>query len=360
MKAFWNEHKRLLWLLLCLALTLGALFCLWRIRGLSRALPAQQAAERWQGESERSFAQVSCFVPVDEPLSQNQIYAFRRALLDALKEASLGGEGSDMLWRDCWSAVGKLRVSSEKASAEAAVIAVGGDFFSFHPLRLLNGDYLRESDLMHDRVLLDWDLAWQLFGGTELQGLELKLNDRIFVIAGVVERESDAASQKAYTAGQGLYMSYDAYTALTEKESVTAYEYVLAEPVEGFAASLAKDKFPIGRGEILQNSGRFSYGRLFRLLRGMDERAMQAMGMIYPYWENAARVTENRCARLLLTAAVLALLPLATLLVCFQKLLKRGAEGFSEKLFPRLRDGVEEAIRRPARRRWEKQHPGED
>ncbi len=360
MKAFWNEHKRLLWLLLCLALTLGALFCLWRIRGLSRALPAQQAAERWQGESERSFAQVSCFVPVDEALSQNQIYAFRGALLDELKEASLDGEGTDGLWRDCWSAVGKLRASGEKASGEASVIAVGGDFFSFHPLRLLSGDYLREDDLMHDRVLLDWDLAWFLFGGTELQGLELKLNDRIFVIAGVVERESDAASRLAYTAGQGLYMSYEAYASLTGTDSITAYEYILPEPVAGFAESAAKDKFPIGRGEILVNSGRFSYGRLFKLLSKMDERAMQAMGMIYPYWENAARVTENRCARLLLTAMILALLPLISLLVCFQKLLKCGAEAFSEKLFPRLRDGVEEAIRRPARRRWEKQHPGED
>ena len=92
----------------------------------------------------------------------------------------------------------------------------------------------------------------------------------------------------------------------------------------------------------------------------IDERAMQGMGMIYPYWENAARVTENRCARLLLTAMILLVLPLVSLLVFIQHGLKRGAEGFSEKLFPRIKDGVEEAIRRPARRRWEKKHPGED
>ena len=360
MKTLFIKHKKLLWLILCLLLTLAALLCLWRIHGLSRSMSAQQAAERWQGESGLEFAQVSCFVPVDEALSLNQIYGFRAKMLQELNKAALDSEGSDGLWRDAWCAVGKLKVSSDKAAGEASVIAVGGDFFSFHPLRLLSGDYLREDDLMHDRVLLDPELAWMLFGGTDLQGMEMKINDRIFLIAGVVEREKDEASRKAYTAGQGLYMSYEAYKELTGSDSITAYELVLPNPVKNFAANVAKDNFPIGRGEVLQNSGRFSYGRLFGLISKLDERAMQGMGMIYPYWENAARVTENRCARLLLTAMILLVLPLVSLLVFILHGLKRGAEGFSEKLFPRIREGVEEAIRRPARRRWEKKHPGED
>ena len=359
MKELIRKHKKLLWLILCLLLTLTALFCLWRIHSLSRSMSAQQAAERWRGESGQDFAQVSCFVPVDEALSLNQIYGFRSKMLQELNKAALDSEGSDGLWRDAWCAVGKLGVSSDKAVGEASVIAVGGDFFSFHPLRLLSGDYLREDDLMNDRVLLDPELAWLLFGGTDLAGMEMKIKDRIFLIAGVVEREKDEASRKAYTAGQGLYMSYEAYKELTESESITAYEYVLADPVKNFAVNIAKDNFPIGRGEILQNSGRFSYERLFGLIPKLDERAMQGMGMIYPYWENAARVTENRCARLLLTAILLAVLPLVSLILLIQHGLKRGAEGFSEKLFPRIKDGVEEAIRRPARRRWEKQHPGE-
>lgn len=359
MKKLINEHKKTAWLLLCLLLSVGSLVCIWRVYSLGHGLSAQRAAERWQGEGEQSFAQVSCFVPVDEALSQNQVYAFRGRMMDELSKASLDAEGTDGLWRDAWSAVGKLTISSDKASGEASVIAVGGDFFSFHPLRLLSGSYLREDDLMHDRVLLDLDLAWLLFGGTDLQGLEVKINDRVFVVAGVVEREDDSASLAAYTAGQGLYMSYDAYAALTGTESITAYEFLLPEPVEGFAAGIAKDAFPIGRGEVLQNTGRFSWGRLLKLLPKMDDRAMQAMGMIYPYWENAARVTENRCARLLLTAIVLALLPLVSLTVRLWRLLRKGKEAFSERLFPRIRNGVEEAFRRPARRRWEKKHKGE-
>ena len=356
MKKLLNEHKKTAWLLFCLLLTLGALVCLWRVYGLGHGLPAQLAAERWQGEGETRFAQVSCFVPVDEALSQNQIYAFRGKMMDELSKAALDADGTDGLWRDAWSAVGKLTVSSDKANGEASVIAVGGDFFSFHPLRLLGGSYLREDDLMHDRVLLDMELAWLLFGGTDLQGMEVKINDRRFIVAGVVEREDDSASLAAYTAGQGLYMSYDAYAELLGTENITAYEYILPEPVDGFARGVAEENFPIGRGEVLQNTGRFSWGRLFGLIRKLDERAMQGMGMIYPYWENAARVTENRCARLLLTAILLSVLPLISLIVWLWRLGAKGKEAFSERIFPRFRESVEEAIRRPARRRWEKKH----
>ena len=210
MKELFKKQKKLLWLSLCLLLTLAALVCLWRIHGLKSALSAQQAAERWQGESEQSFTQVSCFVPVDEALSQNQIYAFRGKMLQELNKAALDGEGSDGLWRDAWSAVGKVRVSSEKGAGDASVIAVGGDFFSFHPLKLLSGDYLREDDLMHDRVLLDLDLAWLLFGGTDLQGMEMKINDRIFLVAGVVERETDDASRRNLI-GQDTVNTLDEY-----------------------------------------------------------------------------------------------------------------------------------------------------
>ncbi|MCR5664943.1 MAG: ABC transporter permease [Oscillospiraceae bacterium] len=348
-------------LILALGLLLaGACLCLWRLYALASEAPAQYAAERWQGESERRFAQVSCFVPVDEAVSRNQIYAFRAKLMEELNKASLDGEGTDGLWRDAWSAVGKLQIASDKGSAEASVIAVGGDFFSFHPLRLLGGGYLSEDDLMKDRVVLDRELAWKLYGGTELQGLSVEIAGRRFVIAGVVEREQDAASRMAYTAGMGLFMSCESYAALSGNENcITAYELVLTEPVDGFAADVAGKNFPLGRGEVLKNTGRFSYGRLLGLLAKTDERSMQAMGMIYPYWENAARVTENRCLRLLLAAMLLALAPAAALVVWIVRLLKRFRRWLAERFFPRAKDAAEEAVRRPLRRRWEKTHPDE-
>ena len=91
-------------------------------------------------------------------------------------------------------------MASELGHGEASAIAVGGNFFDFHPIRLLNGTYLAESDLMKDRVLLDEDLAWLLFGGTDLQGMPMEINGVPFVVGGVVQREQDFASRRAYTA----------------------------------------------------------------------------------------------------------------------------------------------------------------
>ena len=251
----------------------------------------------------------------------------------------------------------KLTVSSSRASGEASVIAVGGEFFQFHPIRLLSGSYISENDLMQDRVLLDEDLAWLLFGGTELTGMSLKINGVPFVVGGVIEREQDFASQKAYTVGQGLYMSYDAYVSLTGNEqAITCYELVMPEPVKGFALDTVKTNFTLGRGEALENTGRFGLLRLYKLLGQTGTRSMQAMGLMYPYWENAARCVEDICVILLLAATVFALVPLVTAVVYAVRLIKRGKEGLEEQVLPKLKDSAEEAVRVRQRRRWEKQH----
>ena len=346
------------WLLaLCaLLLALFGVFAL-RIHLLGRTLPAQQTAERWRGESGQSFSQVSCFLPVDEAVGVKEIYGFRGAMLDELHKAALDADGSEGLWRDAWSAAGKVHISGARGACDASCIAVGGDFFAFHPLRLLSGSYIGEKDLMKDLVLLDEELAWFLFGGTELQGMSIEINGRPFVVGGVIERESDSASRMAYTAGRGLFMSCDAYAELTGEDSaITCYEVVMAEPVKGFAARVAGEKFPLGRGEALTNTGRFSVSRLLDLWKTVDSRSMQSMGMMYPYWENAARVVEDRCARLLLGALLALLIPAVTAAVFLIRLLLRGKEELEDRLLPRAKDGVEEFVRKRQRRRWERRY----
>ena len=351
------RKKRIILLALDTVLVLLALVCLLTIRVLSANMEAQKAAERWQGESSTEFHQVSCYLPVDEKQSLNDMYAFRFKLLDALHKAALDIDTDETLFVDAWSTVDKLTVSSSRATGEASVIAVGGEFFQFHPIRLLSGSYLSEGDLMQDRVLLDEDLAWLLFGGTELTGMSLKINGVPFVVGGVIEREQDFASKRAYTVGQGLYMSYDAYVGLTGNEqSITCYELVMPEPVKGFALNTVKENFNLGRGEAVENTGRFGLLRLYKLLGHTGTRSMQAMGMMYPYWENAARCVEDICVMLLLAATVFALVPLVTAVVYAVRLLIKGKKGLEEEVLPKLKDSAEEAVRVRQRRRWEKQH----
>jgi hypothetical protein len=63
-----------------------------------------------------------------------------------------------------YSKLAKLTVRGETKSTEANVVAAGGDFFVFHPIKMLSGYYFSPDDLMQDRVVIDEDLAWQLFG----------------------------------------------------------------------------------------------------------------------------------------------------------------------------------------------------
>lgn len=355
-----SRGKRIAGRILFWILSLAAALCFLAVPRLSRLLPAQFAAERWAGEGETAFAQLSCYLPVNEPLSQGQIYTFRYAILDQLQKSGLETDTSTRLFRDAWCAFGKLKASSSRASGDVSVIAVGGDYFSFHPLRLLNGSYLSEDDLMKDRILLDEETAWLLFGGTDLAGMEVKLNGFPFVVSGVVEREKDFASQKAYSAGRGIYMAYDTYTMMVEGTGATCYELVMAEPVQGLSLGFAQEKFPIGQGEIVENSGRFSYARLMGLLKQFGERSMQRLAVSYPYWENAARCVEDWCALLLLLGHLCLLFPVLRLLKGLFRILKRGKEKLSEDLLPDVRDKAEESLRKKQRKRWEKKHPGED
>ena len=353
-----KPKKRIVLAILSVVLLLLSGLCFLQVINFARMLPSQRMAERWQGEGEQSFGQVSCFLAVDEKIDLNQITKFRYAILDALREAGFEADTDTRLFRDAWCTTGKLPVTSALGKGEANIIAVGGHFFAFHPIRLLSGSYISEDDLMQDRVLLDEELAWMLFGGTELQGMEMKINGIPFVVAGVIEREQDFASKSAYTAGMGLYMSFDAYSAMTES-GASCYELVLAEPVEGFTRQFVKEEFPIGQGEVVVNSGRYSFGRLLKLVGKYGTRSMQTLGVVYPYWENAARSVEDWCELLLLLGLAFLAFPLVYGAALLVRLLKRGGGKLSEDVLPKLKDSVEEAVRKRQRRAWEKKHPGE-
>ena len=348
--------KRLAFRVVNAALLLAALICFALVLILPRHQTSQQAAQRWQGESEQRFSQISCYIPVDEKITLEQAYRFRSDAMTRLSGASMDVDGDLRLYVDAWCTTGKLKAVTALGKGDASIIAVGGDFFQFHPLRLLSGSYIAEGDLMQDRVLLDEDLAWLLYGGTDLEGMTVDLNGTPFLVAGVVEREQDFASKKAYTAGMGLYMSYDAYAALEEHAGINCYELVMAEPVKGFAANFVREKFPIGHGEILENSTRFSLGRLLGLIGKFGSRSMQTLGVVYPYWENAARCVEDWCTMLLTLGMLLVALPLASAVLWLFRLLAYGKERLEEDWFPAAKDKAEEAVRVRQRRRWEKKH----
>ena len=345
-----------IWFAVCAVLLIAALGCGAALRVLSGRLLSQREAERWRGDNEQAYRQVSCFLPSPSGVDLGEIYTFRYAILDDLTAAGYEWNEAVLPFIDAWSCEGKMKISGEKGGTDAPVLAVGGQFFEFHPLRLLDGSYIGEDDLSSDLVLLDEELAWELFGGVRLSGMQVQVNGVEFIVGGVVERESDSASRRAYSGEKGFFMSYDAYRALSGKSGIDCYEVVLPETVRGYAAQLVAERFPIGEGETVVNTGRFSLERLLQLARDLPGRAAHGGAVRYPYWENAARITENECAMLAIAFLALLLPAALTALVELVRLLARGKTALEETVLPKAKEGVEEAVRVRARKRWEKKH----
>lgn len=298
-----------------IGLLLIAVISFFLLQSFSSKLVSQSVAERWRGTSEQPFFQTSCFFPPRAEPSMEGILTFREEVRSSLKENGLEG---GYLIRDAWCSADTLSVEGPRGECETDVLAIGGNFFDFHPLTLLNGTYVSQDDLMEDRVLLDDNLAWRLFGGTELTGMTITVNKIPLVIAGVVAREGDFASGKANASETLLFMPAETYSKFKDCP-ISVYEIVMPEVVKGYSNGLLSSHFP---GAVLKtNTERFSVPNLIQTIRNFDRLPMQTEPVAFPYWENAARCMEVWCALLLLilvlsaASAVLCLIPTIILLI---------------------------------------------
>ncbi|MBR2781929.1 MAG: ABC transporter permease [Oscillospiraceae bacterium] len=317
---------------------------------VSGKLRTIHAAKSWRGESEMNFAQIACFLPEDGGMELGEIESFRETLAQKFVDASLTAPKGGSLFSDAASAFGTVTVSTEHGSATVQAVGVEGNYFLFHPFDLYSGSYLSPNDFMQDRVVLDEVTAWQVFGGMDVAGLTVYIGNQPFYVAGVIRRETDFASKAAWDQTAGIFMSYSALSSMAEVK-FTCYEIVLPEILSGYGLNLMKESFPIGRGDIVDNSARYKIKNLIQVIRDYGKRSMRLKSILYPYWENAVRMTEDYLALLLLLAVLFGLTPVITLIVFVIIGLRKGGK-WAETRIPQAAD---EAIQRKRRKRWEEQ-----
>lgn len=330
-------------------LVLLALVCLLFLYGVCTALPTLNAANTWAGESDMPFAQLACYLPDDQMLEETDVWSFRQTLEKQLTDAALEAPENGSLYTDAYSGQGTLTVTAERGNAQVEVIGVGGDYFRFHPLQLRSGSYLAETDLMQDRVILDEELAWKLFGGMDLTGLSVTINGADYYVAGVVSREDDHYSSIAYNDGAGMFMSYSALKACNDAVSINCYEIVMPNTITSFAKNMVQEHFPLKDGIVVENSSRYSLGNLLRVIGDFGKRSMGLNGIIYPYWENAVRLTEDYAALLLVLTVLFALMPGISVTVVVVRVLKAGWR--KGKQF--VKHGLESAVERHREQKWQ-------
>lgn len=313
-----------------------------RIQG--NRLVDQNEGKRWAADG--SAAQISCFFSEDAGLTQDSIPELEYNLLHGLEaasvtSASLGLPEAVPLLEDCWSASGKIEISHNGTTVSCGAVGTGGAYFLFHPLRLLDGDYYRPEEIMKDRVMLDEETAWALFGSSDIEGQIIEIGDVPHYVAGVYKRDQDPVSRAAGLNGRCVYVSLetlqahgsggfrdegsadtpgeaevrdqqpaaDAETAeaggssvlesAESKESagllIDCYEVVMPNPVTGFAEKIVSSQLGTDPSlvTVVDNSRRFSGESLRLILAGWIRRGMQTVPMRYPFWENRARAWEN-------------------------------------------------------------------
>lgn len=358
-----SRRKQIILISAFALLTLMTLVCMIAYSSLGGRLETQLAAERWAGEGEESMAQISCFFqPGSEP-GESALQTFRNSVDAKLRDAAIDVPENGSLYRDAWCALGSISVKGDKGQTTATAVGVGGDFFFFHPLTIRSGSYIGGDDLMRDRVVLDEEMAWKLFGAIEVAGFTVTIDGRPYLVAAVVTREGDGFSAAANAADACIYVPYE---LLAEKEiAISAYEIVMPNPISGFAYGVVREAFaePV---QVTENSRRFGVPAIFDVLRDLSGRTVISEGMAYPYWENAARLVENRLAVILLITAILGIYPIVcvTAAVVFiakrlwSKIKRTAVKAVNSNDERRYREYVRKTA--PARRQTDGEHNAEE
>lgn len=301
-------------------------------RNAREDLYSQQTAARWE-DKKNSYAQVSAFVSPNRQMQQEDITNVRNSLMETLSNDSLNeSQGQARVWIDAYSGECATEVRRENNTLSVTAVGVGGDFFQFHPIPLLSGSYISSGDLNQDRIVVDKNFAWAMFGSNDIVGMQIWMDRTIYTIAGVVDVDEDSLYQTAYGKGNRIYVPYDMLKNQQESLQITCYEAVLPNPISNYAYYALRHAFGIEDEmeetikqtvnplnfddiEVIDNSIRFNWISLWEGYRNRKYQVMRPNAVGYPFWENLAKVEEQRQQSLLILRILLLICPFICLIL---------------------------------------------
>lgn len=288
--------KKKVFILLCIALCcLIAAFLLHFARaGVTKNDRRDFAAETFAGQGEMRYGMYTLFCGTDDYLTPDGVMAVRLSLENALRE---GGIVPDGHYKLVASLEREVTVSRGAVAFTALASVYFGDYHALHPDRLLAGGFPEPIEETTDFCVLDSFAAWRLFGSTDVCGMEVQIGEAYYTVAAVVEPLGDP-----YTAYYGLtprvYIRYDSAAMRAENLCFTAIEGILPDPVSDFGKTAFTNAVQSYGDDVLCNTGRFSFARVFEKLRTLSKLGVME-GKTYPYYENVSRVMESKCAMIL-------------------------------------------------------------
>ena len=354
-KTFFANKKRNIILIVLASLFVINLILGAVSRHIVSLMPEMAGAERWS--TEHRMAQISLYFTEDQMVEADGIkrleYNIEKKLNDAgvtvetyldidpeelsekqkivetIKIEDMGNEEEPVekvptisdLYASCYSAQGIVSITFEDRTAENVnAIGVGGDFFIIHPLTLVNGTYFSDDNLMRDGIVIDEDMAWQLFGSSNIVGEMVTIGGVPHYITGVIHKDRGRIRKAAGLNDSYVYLSYDSLARygdiLSGKTStqevseegdtmltggINCYEAIMPNPVDGIAAKIVKESAGVDDRyiSVIDNTDRFSFFSIVKVIRDFGTRSMWGKPIFYPYWENTARGWEDVLALLM-------------------------------------------------------------
>ena len=212
---------------------------------------------------------------------------------------------------DAISRAGKVSLVSSYGTLEVDAIGVEGDFFQFHPLYLLDGTYFSTVNPMKDGIILDKETAWQLFGSSNVSGMEVSIAGVPHIVIGVYEKDKGRLQEAAGLNKPICFLSIESLNNYGGALGGYFYDIVLPNPIKNFGLTTVRQLVAADTANVsvVDNSVRYGIVSLVEIIRNFGIRSMSHENIIYPYWENIARGYEDIFALFLIFKAMLLLVP---------------------------------------------------
>ena len=322
---------------------------------LKGSLPDQQVASRWSADG--AYSLVSVYSDISDPMTLNDIFTARVNVEKKLVENSIAAEKENArVWADAFSSAQEL-ITAEAGtfSSEAHLIVTGGDFAMFHPMDFICGSFYSEDAVMQDNVVIDEVLAWRLYGSSNIVGKPVLINGKYYFVSGVFRQSEDKNMERVYGSKPRIFMSYSGYDIMSPDRAADfiCYEACLPNAVSGFGKKILTEAmgFEENTDRVMENSARYSLKSRFDIIRNFGMRSVADSPVFYQYWENAARITDDKAALLLVMQALGLAVPICTVVYYFCKLIRNR-----KKLAKKAIDAVKGILHKTNARRKSKQH----
>ncbi len=321
---------------------------------LKGSLPDQQVASRWSAEEPYSL--VSVYSEGSNTMTLNDIFTARVNIEKKLIENSIAAEKENArVWTDAFSSAQELiTVDAGFSASEANLIVTGGDFALFHPMDFIFGSFYNEDMVMNDNVVIDEVLAWRLYGSSNIVGKPVLINGKYYFVTGVFRQSGDKNMKRVYGDKPRIFMSYSGYDIMSPDKSAEfiCYEACLPNAVSGFGKKILTEAMSLEENtdRVTENSARYSLKNRFGIIRDFGMRSVVDRPVYYQYWENAARITDDKAALLLAMQALGLVLPICTVVYCIHKLIKNR-----KRLAKKAIDAVKSIFNKINTRRKQKQ-----